>query len=137
MNINEERNKRKKQTGEYFTPEWQVRKMINKIPEEVWKDPSKTVLEPSCGDGNFVVQIIQKKVECGSTVAQAIKTTYAIDLMEDNVMETRKRVKGIILELGDSKELFPIVDIHIKCANYLNTNLDELFSELYLPENSV
>lgn len=127
MDINESRNRRKKQTGEYFTPEWQVRKMIDKIPEEFWKDPSKTVLEPSCGNGNFVVQVIQKKVECGSTVEQAIKTTYAIDLMEDNVIETRKRVKGIILELGGSKELFPIVDIHIKCADTLKVDMDELF----------
>jgi 2-polyprenyl-3-methyl-5-hydroxy-6-metoxy-1,4-benzoquinol methylase len=129
MDINEERNKRKKQTGEYFTPERLVRDMINKIPEEQWKDPTKTVLEPACGDGNFVEWIIRKKIECGSTIEQAINTTYAIDLMEDNVSETKKRVKRLILEFGGSKDLFSIVDNHIKCADFLKADLDELFPE--------
>lgn len=49
--------------------------MINKLPEEQWTDPTKTVLEPSCGDGNFIEWVIRKKIEWGSTIKQAIKTT--------------------------------------------------------------
>jgi 2-polyprenyl-3-methyl-5-hydroxy-6-metoxy-1,4-benzoquinol methylase len=129
MDINEERNKRKKQTGEVFTPEWLVKDMINKIPEEVWKDPTKTVLEPACGNGNFVEWIVRKKIECGSTIEQAIDTTYAIDLMEDNVAETKKRVKRLILEFGGSKDLFSILDNHIKQGNTLEVDFNVFFSE--------
>lgn len=129
MDINERRNQRKKQTGEYFTPERLVKDMLNKIPEDVWKDPSKTVLEPACGDGVFIEWIIRKKIKCGSTIEQVINTIYAIDLMEDNVSETKKRVKRLILEFGGSKDLFSIVDNHIKQANTLDVDFDVFFSE--------
>jgi hypothetical protein len=47
--------------------------------------------------------------------------------MEDNVEETRERIKKLILVNGGSEDLFPIVDRNIKCADSLKANLDELF----------
>ena len=127
MDINEKRLLRKKQTGEVFTPKWLAQSMIDKIPIECWKDPTKTILEPACGDGVFVELCILKKLKNGSTIRQAIHTVYAIDLMEDNVEETKQNVKNLILENGGTEDLFSIVEHNIKCANFLTANLDELF----------
>jgi hypothetical protein len=129
MGGNQKRDQRKKQTGEIFTPTWLANQMLDKIPDEAWKDPTKTILEPACGDGVFVELCILKKLKFGATIKQAVETVYAIDLMEDNVEETRQRVKKLILEKGGSEDLFEIVDKHIKCADTLKVNIDKLFND--------
>jgi len=42
---------RVKATGEIFTPTPLVQEILDKIPVEVFADPFKTFLDPSCGDG--------------------------------------------------------------------------------------
>jgi len=81
MDIHEQRKLRRKQTAEVFTPIWLAQDMIDKLPDDLWKDPSKTVLEPSCGDGVFVELCILKKLHFGSTIKQAVETVFAIDIM--------------------------------------------------------
>lgn len=129
MDINQKRELRKKQTAEFFTPMWLAQDMIDKIPDEAWKDPTKTLLEPSCGDGIFVEACILKKLKFGSTIKQAVETVYAIDIMEDNIEETKARVKKLILENGGTEDLFYIVEKNIKCADTLNVDIDKLFGE--------
>jgi hypothetical protein len=86
------RNKdRIKQTGEVFTPLELVDEILAKLPEDNWK-PTKTFLDNSCGDGNFLVRVIAHKIHKGSTPQQALKTTYGVDLMPDNVVHTKHRI---------------------------------------------
>jgi hypothetical protein len=80
-----------KQTGEVFTSLELVDEMLSKLPEEVWA-PDKTFLEPSCGDGNFLVRIVAWKIWKGSTAKQALETTYGVDMMPDNVSDSRRRI---------------------------------------------
>lgn len=88
-----ERDKsRVKATGEVFTPTPLVQEMLNQLPPEVFTDPNKTFLEPSCGDGQFLSEVIIKKMENGSTYEQALSTIYGIDLMPDNCIECIKRL---------------------------------------------
>jgi type I restriction-modification system DNA methylase subunit len=55
--------------GEVFTPFATVRAMLDLIPEEMWQThPSATFLEPACGDGNFLVGVLERKL---ANVAQA------------------------------------------------------------------
>ena len=96
--------KRVKDYGEVFTPKFIVDEMIALIPDEVWSDPTKTVLEPACGTGNFVIEIIKKKISCGSTPLQAIETTFAVDICEDNIKETRQKVLTEIYDKINNKE---------------------------------
>ena len=46
--------------GEVFTPMILVDEMIKRLPNEVWQK-NKEFLEPSCGNGNFLVAILKKK----------------------------------------------------------------------------
>ena len=83
---------RVKATGEVFTPTELVREMLERIPIEQFQDPAKTFLDNSCGDGQFLGEVLIRKMENGSTFEQALSTIYGLDLMIDNVDECRKRL---------------------------------------------
>ena len=81
-------------TNEYFTPFSLVQYMSNKISEEKWNDPNSEFLEPSFGNGNFIVYIIYNKIKHGSTWEQALSHTWGVELLESNVKETHGRSPG-------------------------------------------
>jgi hypothetical protein len=85
---------RVKQNGEVFTPTALVQEIIEKLPLDQFKDPTKTFLDPTCGDGQFLSEVMIKKMQNGSTYAQALGTTYGADLMEDNCKEVIRRLYG-------------------------------------------
>ena len=85
-------NLRVKATGEVFTPTDLVRKILEQIPMEQFQDPTKTFLDNSCGDGQFLGEVLIRKMENGSTFEQALSTTYGVDLMIDNVDLCRERL---------------------------------------------
>jgi type I restriction-modification system DNA methylase subunit len=104
---------RVKSTGEIFTPTPLVQEMLEQIPVEQFTDPSKTFLDPSCGDGQFLGEVLIRKMENGSTFEQALSTIYGIDLMQDNVDECRKRL------LCGRSDLAHIVERNIVCHDAL------------------
>jgi len=83
---------RVKATGEVFTPTELVREMLDHIPIEQFRDPTRTFLDNSCGDGQFLGEVLIRKMENGSTFEQALRTTYGVDLMIDNVDLCRERL---------------------------------------------
>ena len=90
------RKKRRKQTAEVFTPTPLVNEMLKKIPREVLKDKTKTFLDNSCGNGQFLVQILGMKLGMKHTPEEALSTTFGTDLMEDNVNECRVRMINVL-----------------------------------------
>lgn len=117
-----------KQTGEVFTPLELVDEILGKLPQELFEDPSKTFLDPAAGDGNFLVRVVAHKIHFGSTVKQALKTTYGVDIMEDNVRHCRERLLMLADEHDDTifgmlearKKYGKIVDHNIVRADSLN-----------------
>ena len=83
---------RVKATGEVFTPTELVREMLEQIPIEQFQDSTKTFLDNSCGDGQFLGEVLIRKMENGSTFEQALSTIYGVDLMIDNVDLCRERL---------------------------------------------
>lgn len=115
-----ERDKlRIKQTAEVFTPTELVQEMLDKIEEQdptLFSDPNKTFLDNSCGDGQFLSEVVIRKMErSGCTLEQALKTTYGVELMEDNVIECRKRLAGP----NPTPEIIEIVNKNIVCHDAL------------------
>ena len=50
--------------GEVFTPAETVQSMLDLLPVDIWAShPSPTFLEPACGDGNFLVAILDRKLD--------------------------------------------------------------------------
>jgi type I restriction-modification system DNA methylase subunit len=104
---------RVKATGEVFTPTELVREMLEQIPIEQFQDPTKTFLDNSCGDGQFLGEVLIRKMENGSTFEQALSTIYGVDLMQDNVDLCRERL------LCGQEHLRHIVERNIVCADAL------------------
>ena len=112
-----ERDKaRTKATGEVFTPTPLVQEILDKLdqlPYELFTDPTKTFLDPSCGDGQFLAEVLIRKMEAGSTFEQALSTIYGVDLMPDNVKLCQDRL------LCGQDHLRPIVEQNIVCCDAL------------------
>lgn len=108
-----------KQTAEVFTPTPLVQEMLDKLEESdptLFSDPTKTFLDNSCGDGQFLSEVVIRKIErSGCSLEQALKTTYGVDLMEDNVIECRKRLSGP----EPTPEILEIVNKNIVCHDAL------------------
>ena len=104
---------RVKTTGEVFTPTELVCEILEKMPIDQFTDSTKTFLDPSCGDGQFLGEVIIRKIENGSTFEQALSTTYGVDLMQDNITLCRERL------LCGQEHLRHIVEKNIQCRDGL------------------
>ena len=104
---------RVKATGEVFTPTSLVSEVLDSLPEEQFTNLTKTFLDPACGDGQFLGEVLIRKMENGSTFEQALSTVYGIDLMQDNVDLCRERL------LCGRNDLRHVVEQNIVCADGL------------------
>jgi hypothetical protein len=106
--------------GEVFTPEWMVEVMLDLVKAETERIDSR-FLEPACGSGNFLVQILRRKLgavelkfgrsdfEKRHYALLALMCTYGIELLEDNITECRVNMLEILadyLNLKESDELY-------------------------------
>lgn len=122
------RNKtRVKQLGEVFTPPELVNEMLDKLPEEVWRDAEKTFLDNSCGNGNFLVEVLKRKIKAGHKPLYALSTIYGIDIMNDNVLECQARLYCIVKQhtkKRDHRKAAAILRKNIVCADALKYNYE-------------
>jgi hypothetical protein len=91
----EVRAKRAKATAEVFTPDKLVCEMLSKLPKAMWEE-NKTFCDPAVGNGQFLVWILLKKLSLHHDPTGAIQSLYGVDIMNDNVNETRLRLLKII-----------------------------------------
>src|SRR5664280_1069227 len=79
-------------TGEVFTPTALVIEILAGVPLERFA-PGRTILDPACGDGQFLVAAKWVKVlHHGMTEADALTDIYGVDIMRDNVDLCRRRL---------------------------------------------
>lgn len=95
--------------GEVFTNEREVNAMLDLVKQETDRIESR-FLEPACGTGNFLVEILRRKLEVVSSrykksqleferyAVIAISSIYGIDLLQDNVEECRERLFRIFYD---------------------------------------
>ena len=79
-------------TGEVFTPIELCDLMVNRIPVDVLKDPESTFIDPSAGNGNFIIALRDKLKEYHSEEHILNNMLYAIELMTDNHAEMCDRL---------------------------------------------
>lgn len=93
--------------GEVYTPEHIVKEMLDMVKDESYRIDSK-FLEPAAGNGNFIVEILRRKLETASkldlndfdrNVFIAVSSIYAIDILGDNVAESKGRMISIIKDV--------------------------------------
>lgn len=89
--------------GEVYTNDREIEAMLGLIPPEML-EVNKTFLEPTCGTGNFLDAILKKKLtkirniylvselEYKKQIVMIFCSLYGIDILNDNVEETRNRL---------------------------------------------
>ena len=89
-------------TAEIFTPTDLVIEMLNNIDINRL-GAGKTILDPACGDGQFLTAIKWVKVYIHQmTEEAALQDIYGVDIMRDNVDLCKKRLGGGTILMGDS-----------------------------------
>lgn len=89
-------------TGEIFTPTKLVIKLLSQQPLDAFA-PSMTVLDPACGDGQFLLAAkLIKTLHYKMNETAALNELYGVDIMRDNVSLTLKRLGGGNIILGDT-----------------------------------
>lgn len=106
--------------GEVFTPAWLVEAMLDLVKDETERIDSR-FLEPACGSGNFLMQILRRKLtavelkygksdfERRHFALFGLMCIYGIELLADNICECRANLLEIFAEylnLGESDELY-------------------------------
>lgn len=123
--------------GEVFTPQWIVEKMCDALEEEsdAFDDIDKTFLEPSCGDGVFILEILKRKFKLckqKSDYTRAIESVYGFEIQEDNV---NKCIENVI---EFCKKYFKLNKQDIRTINYHIILCDSLkVMELLRKENQI
>lgn len=91
------------QYGEVLTPKNIVSAMLDLVKQETERIDSR-FLEPACGTGNFLLEILERKLrvvesrygksqlEYERYAILAVSSIYGIELLEDNAEECRKRL---------------------------------------------
>lgn len=133
--------------AEVYTDEREVHAMLGLVPgmfpsETDPGNTDRTFLEPACGDGNFLVKILGRKLqfvtpqryesgECFEhRILRCLSSTYGIDISADNVAEARRRLRATIaahLEMhgatatsvGFGEALDAILATNVICADTL------------------
>ena len=101
-----------KATAEVFTPNEMVKKLVQRVGEGDVKDPKKRIIDPTCGDGQFLAYILYCRLKAKVPLLTALETLYGIEKEPDNVEMCRKR-----LSCGH--------DDHKDVARILNHNIFE------------
>jgi len=124
--------------GEFYTPEWLAKILV----DDVITEKNKIVLDPACGSGTFLREVILKKHELGETldeiasevigfdinpIAVAIsKATYLL-----TISEIDKKFKPNIIYVFLADSLMPLKDVKILkgkevLENAITVNFDEI-----------
>ena len=124
------------QHGEVFTNPREVNAMLDLVRDESFRLDSR-FLEPACGDGNFLIEILRRKLSLLSSVKSstewefksliAVGSCYGIELLEDNAEACRERlyreVVGQMRRIGDlgnyEKSLRYMLQKNIVCGDAL------------------
>lgn len=92
--------------GEVFTPAWVVEAMLDLVKEETERIDSR-FLEPACGSGNFLVQVLRRKLaavelkfgrsefEKRHYALFGLMCIYGIELLDDNIAECRENLQEV------------------------------------------
>lgn len=93
--------------GEVFTNPREVKAMLDLVRDESFRLDSR-FLEPACGDGNFLIEILRRKLSLLQSVKSSIEwefqsliavgSCYGIELLEDNAEACRQRLYQFVMD---------------------------------------
>jgi len=104
---------RVKELAEVYTNEREVNAMLD-LTKEISYQIGTKYLEPACGNGNFLIKILERKLETVKLkysesslkdfefyILRSLSTMYGIDICPENVEETKQRLYTYIKSFYD------------------------------------
>ena len=99
--------------GEVFTNPREVNAMLDLVRDESFRLDSR-FLEPACGDGNFLIEILRRKLSLLQDIKSqtewefqsliAVGSCYGIDILPDNAEACRTRLEEYVLSQHPASE---------------------------------
>lgn len=126
--------------GEVYTARKQVTDMVDLVNTTA-SDIEATVLEPACGNGNFLVEILARKLNTAMglpvsrirferNILRAVASIYGVDIQKDNIVECRERLYAQVVSISPVwssmflKVLRDILTRNIMCGDTLTMMAD-------------
>ena len=114
--------------GEVFTNPREVNAMLDLVRDESYRLDSR-FLEPACGDGNFLIEILRRKLSLLASVKSstewefksliAVGSCYGIELLEDNAEACRERLYDEVVSLHPAP-----IGMQLPCTTSERLNLN-------------
>ncbi len=122
--------------GEVFTPQHTVKRICDLLPDECFK-PETTFIEPGCGEGAFLLEIIARKVgychgaysihanieQFKDDICTAANSISGVDILQDNVGTTRKVIRTCILNTEVSWAFRSHQELYANLIQYVDSAL--------------
>jgi hypothetical protein len=116
--------------GEVFTPSALVNDMLDLVAHECERIDSR-FLEPACGDGNFLAEVLRRKLltvdkknarnpdKWERDAILAVCSLYGIDLLADNIATCRVRLLEIVSAAHTARFKTPLPEQAARAAAYI------------------
>lgn len=116
--------------GEVFTPPGLVNDMLDLVAHECERIDSR-FLEPACGDGNFLAEVLRRKLlsvdkkharnreKWERDAILAVCSLYGIDLLTDNIAACRERLLKVVSDAHTAQFKAPLPDAAAGAAAYI------------------
>lgn len=141
---------RVQQHGEVFTPKWMVKKMLAEPSiQEKLHDLNATFFEPSAGEGAFLKEILQQKLNYVDNISSksswkrnalwALMSIYAIELLNDNVIKAKSSMIEIFVnhyQVFMQKLLSKNTDVYKSAEFIIKANIVQGNTLTYLDANN-
>ena len=114
--------------GEVFTNPREVNAMLDLVRDESFRLDSR-FLEPACGDGNFLIEILRRKLSLLQDLKSttdwefqsliAVGSCYGIDILPDNAEACRTRLETYVLSQHPTPEKLPVDSPYLLSLRYI------------------
>jgi hypothetical protein len=116
--------------GEVFTPPGLVNDMLDLVAHECERIESR-FLEPACGDGNFLAEVLRRKLltvdkrhalnrdKWERDAILAVSSLYGIDLLADNIAACRERLLKVVSDAHAARFKAPLPDDAARASAYI------------------
>ena len=116
------------QHGEVFTNPREVNAMLDLVRDESFRLDSR-FLEPACGDGNFLIEILRRKLSLLQDLKSqtewefqsliAVGSCYGIDILPDNAEACRTRLETYVLSQHPASERLNVDSPYLLSLRYI------------------
>ena len=126
---------RVRELGEVYTNKREVVAMLDLVKEESYKISSR-FLEPTCGNGNFLEEILSRKLSTVKdkyksqkdfeyNIIKSLTSIYGIDICDENIIETRERLLVFIKSFysNNKNSIQPNIGFYETVSYILNKNI--------------